>query len=111
MKFIIEQLFLNDDAGKPLPKAGEPMFHRCEAETPQQALSMWLDAHRASLLGNVSEFYGYQSVATARAGVRIFSLHVYPGSDMLPRAKSGEKPQDEGKNSRPPEEPKPEAPR
>lgn len=87
MKFIIEQLFLNDESGKPLPKTGEPAYFRSDAETPHQALSAWLDAHGATLLGDVSDFYGYQSVATARIGLRLFSLHVYPGSDTFLKAK------------------------
>lgn len=88
MKFIIEQLFLNDENGTPLRSSAEPAFHMTEAESGHQALSKFLDSCGATLLGDVSDFFGYQSIATARAGIRLFSIHVYPGSDTYLRAKA-----------------------
>jgi hypothetical protein len=88
VKFIIEQLFLNDENGTPLRWSSEPAFHMSEADNGHQALSKFLDSCGATLLGDVSDFFGYQSIATARAGNRLFSVHVYPGTDTYLRAKA-----------------------
>jgi hypothetical protein len=85
MRFSIEQVFLTDSAGKPLGERPAAARHIVEADTLDIALSAFIGDQQATLVGSIQRFPGAQAVATAQQQGTVFTLHVVPATDPLPR--------------------------
>jgi hypothetical protein len=82
MRFTVEQMVITDADGKPVADR-ETTYHVVEADTLGEALTSFLSAHDAEMMGTIQRFHGAQATATGRQGLMVFTLHLMPGSDVF----------------------------
>lgn len=85
MRFSIEQIFLTAGDGKPLAERVANAYHVVEADTLDAALTSFLRAQDAEIIGQVQRFHGAQATATAHQASTVFTVHLMPGSDAFLR--------------------------
>jgi hypothetical protein len=85
MHFTIEQRHLTDDSGRPVKAADAVAFFRCEAETADDAVRIFVRDHTAEIIGNVLRFPGFQAVATMRSTTGVYTIQVSPTSQQVTR--------------------------
>ena len=83
MRFTIEQRHLTDHAGKPMSGPSAVTYHACDAESVDEAMSLFIGQHEAQVIGEVVRFPGFQAVATVRDGSGVYTLQFSPASGRL----------------------------
>lgn len=85
MRFTIERRRLTDERGKPLAVASTAEFFACEAESVQDALTMFVGKENVEVVGSVLTFPGFQAIATVRKESRVYTLQLGPATDRYIR--------------------------
>jgi hypothetical protein len=81
MRFTIEQRLITDSSGRVIANDASPVsFHTLEAESPDDAVRLFLNEHSAEIIGNVVKYPGFQAVATVRNPNGVYTLQVTPSS-------------------------------
>jgi hypothetical protein len=87
VRFSVEQTYLTDTCGKPLEAREGAAYHSLDAETVDAALSLFVSAHEAAVVGDIQYLPGFQAVAVCRQQERVFTMHVLPGTDAFTPAR------------------------
>jgi len=81
MHFTIEQRHLTDINGKPIANDPDSLsFHSCEAESPDEAVRLFVKRDDGEVIGNIQKFPGSHAVATVRKTGGVYTLQVGPVS-------------------------------
>jgi len=81
MHFTIEQRHLTDVSGKPIANDPDSLtFHSCEAESPDEAVRLFVKRDDGEVIGNIQKFPGSHAVATVRKTGGVYTLQVGPVS-------------------------------
>ena len=84
MRFSIEQRHLTDAAGKPVTRDGrEVSFQVLEAESIDDAVSLYIRDRSGEVIGSVMKFPGFQAVATMRNADGVYTLQFSPASGAM----------------------------
>ena len=80
IRFTVEERHLTDVAGRPVNGADDLAFHTFEAETIDDAVSLYMTNCGAELIGDVLKFPGLQAVATMRKPSGVYTVQFTPAS-------------------------------
>ena len=84
MRFRVEQVYLTDEEGQIVPRAGtNPLFHLLDAETVDELLSAFVQRDQAEVVGDVLKFPGFQAVATVKRHQAVYTLQIVPVTDRV----------------------------
>lgn len=75
MRFIIEQVFLTDEAGRVItPRPPAPQLHVVEAGDPAEAVRLFIRDHGGRLLGESRTYGEGSTVATVQNGSVFYTV-------------------------------------
>ena len=81
MHFTIEQRHLTDVNGKPIANDPDSLtFHSFEAQSPDEAVRLFVKRDDGEVIGNIQKFPGSHAVATVRKTGGVYTLQVGPTS-------------------------------
>ena len=83
MRFTIEQRHLTDESGRPVSERNAVSFHTQDADTVDEAVSIFVADNAGELIGDVLKFPGFQAVATVRRSGGVFTLQITPASQQI----------------------------
>jgi hypothetical protein len=90
IRFTVEERHLTDRDGRPLGSNDDVVFHTVDADTIDDAVSLWVKRDQGEIIGNVLTFPGFQAVATVRKPTGVYTLQFTPasGSPLVPRERT-----------------------
>jgi len=86
VRFRLEQIYLTDSDGQPIVShRPTSLFHTLDAASVEEAAENFVRSDAAVIIGGVQKFPGFQAICTVRRRNEVYTLHLGPASDRLPR--------------------------